>query len=236
MKGEKEMYRILVAEDDRDIAELIRFFLAGEGYETEVAYDGEAALEAFRRNPHELILVDIMMPKMNGYELIREIRRESVVPMIILSAKSQNVDKIVGLESGADMYLTKPFDTAELLAAVRAVLRRFYKLGGAEGDTGNSRITVGDMTLDMNAMCLFHEGEQIPVTHMEMKLLSVLMHSPGKVFTKEQLARAVRSDFIESDVGVIAVHISRLRVKLEADPANPQHIKTLRGLGYKFEK
>lgn len=231
------MYRILIAEDDKDIAELMRLYLTGENYEVAIGYDGLEALELFKKQEIHLAIVDVMMPGLDGYGLIEEMRKISNVPVIILSAKDRYSDKIYGLEMGADVYLTKPFNPSEVLANVKAVLRRYYKLGGQEhNEIKGSNIKVKDLTLDMNTMTVYRGKDAIALTVMEAKILAVLMGTPGKVFTREQIARAVRADYAESDIGVIAVHISKVRSKLEDSSSESKYITTIRGLGYKFEK
>ena len=230
-------YHILIAEDDEDIAELMRLYLTMENYEVHLSYDGQAAWEYFQANPVELAIIDVMMPKMNGYELMRNIRSMSNVPAVIVSAKDRNIDKIMGLNSGADMYLTKPFDPLELVANVKAVMRRYYQLGGPSGKTNEASVfKAQDLTLDINSMTIKKGETVIFLTTTEYRVLSKLIQDAGKVITKEQLIESVRADYIDSDINALAVHISNIRGKLGDDPAKPRYIKTIRGLGYKLEK
>ena len=177
-----------------------------------------------------------MMPGMNGYELIRQVRTFSNLPIIILSAKTMETDKVLGLNIGADAYLTKPFNALEVVAYVKAALRRYYQLGAeAAAPAAPHTITLGALELDTEAFILRKNGETVPLTSTELKILAKLMHSPGRVFTKAQLYECVGGAFYESDDNTMMVHISNLRAKIEDDPAKPQYIKTVRGLGYKIE-
>ena len=226
-------YRILIAEDDKDIIEVLKLYLENEGYEVESATDGAAALRVIQNEEVDLGLFDLMMPKMNGYDLIREVRRNYNMPIIILSAKREDSDKIIGLDIGADDYLTKPFNPLEVVARVRAALRRFYKLNPAS-DAGTGELQRGDLTINLQTMQL-HKGEkEIPVTATELKILMMLMKNPCRVYTKVQIAQQLNGRYFESDENTIMVHISNLREKIEEDSRNPKYLITVRGLGYKF--
>ena len=230
-------YTILVAEDDGDIVELMKLYLENDGYRVLSAPDGMAALELVRRERIDLAVLDIMMPRLNGYELTKAIRAQSNLPIIILSAKNADSDKILGLNLGADDYLTKPFNPLEIIARVKSNLRRFYELNpaGASAPDLGTRLCVGGLELDTAALALSKNGEPVALTPMEYKILACLMKAPGRIFTKVQLYEAVNGAYFESDENTMMVHISKLRDKVEDDPKNPRYIKTIRGLGYKIE-
>ena len=229
-------YTILIAEDDGDIVELLRLYLENSGYRVISADNGEKALERMKREHVDLALLDVMMPQMDGYELTRQIRKISNIPILILSARDQDYDRILGLNLGADDYLTKPFNPMEVAARINSNLRRFYELGSAAGDTGRTdRITLGELCLDADAMTVTKNGEQIFLTPTEYKILLKLMRSPGRVYTKAQIYESINGEFFENDDKTMMVHVSKLREKIEDDPKNPCYIKTVRGLGYKIE-
>ncbi len=220
---------ILIAEDDADIRGLLRLYLEGEGYRVLEAEDGAQALELAREEPPDMAILDIMMPGMNGFELTRALRKFSDVPILILSAKSQDNDKILGLNLGADDYIAKPFNPVEIVARVKAQLRR------AARTTGDV-LQVRDLSLDTASFQLTKGGEAILLTPMEYKILALLMRSPGRIFTKIQLYEGAVGPYFEGDDNTMMVHISKLRDKIEDDPKNPRYIITVRGLGYKLEK
>ena len=220
---------ILIAEDDGDIRGLLRLYLEGEGFRVAEAADGQAALELARTENPDMAILDVMMPQLNGYEVTRALRRYSDIPILILSAKSQDNDKILGLNLGADDYVTKPFNPVEIVARVKAQLRRAARTGGEV-------VRVGDLALDLTAMQLEKAGMPIPLTPMEYKILAILMRSPGRIFTKVQLYEGAAGEYFEGDDNTMMVHISKLRHKIEDDPKNPRYIRTVRGLGYRFEK
>ena len=220
---------ILIAEDDGDIRGLLRLYLEGEGFRVAEAADGQAALELARTENPDMAILDVMMPQLNGYEVTRALRRYSDIPILILSAKSQDNDKILGLNLGADDYVTKPFNPVEIVARVKAQLRRAARTGGEV-------VRVGDLALDLTAMQLEKAGMPIPLTPMEYKILAILMRSPGRIFTKVQLYEGAAGASFEGDDNTMMVHISKLRDKIEDDPKNPRYIRTVRGLGYRFEK
>mgnify|MGYP002802282354 FL=1 len=229
-------YTILIAEDDGDIVELLRLYLENSGYRVISADNGEKALERMKREHVDLALLDVMMPQMDGYELTRQIRKISNIPILILSARDQDYDRILGLNLGADDYLTKPFNPMEVAARINSNLRRFYELGSAAGDTGRTdRITLGELCLDADAMTVTKNGEQIFLTPTEYKILLKLLRSPGRVYTKAQIYESINGEFFENDDKTMMVHVSKLREKIEDDPKNPRYIKTVRGLGYKIE-
>ncbi|AEB06567.1 two component transcriptional regulator, winged helix family [Coriobacterium glomerans PW2] len=229
---------VLIAEDDGDIIEILSLYLGGSGYEVRAARNGADALEILRREQVAVALVDIMMPKMNGYDLIKAARAESQVPIIIISARAEAADKIIGLDAGADGYITKPFDPLEVTAYIRAVLRR----GGSHGHAtqslsgrGDGRIQVGDLEFDTERLCLAKGGEPIALTAAELRIVAALMSRPGRIFTKAQLYACVNGRPCDSGANSVMVHISNIRAKLEDDPLSPRFIKTVRGLGYRLE-
>ena len=227
-------YQILVAEDDPDIVQLLRLYLEKEGWRVLAAYNGLDALELARSHRIDLAVLDIMMPGMNGYELTRRLRAMSRMPILIFSAKREDADKVLGLDLGADDYLTKPFNPLEAVARIKANLRRFYELGaGAPADP--QHLQVGALSLDTAAMTLTKNGTSILLTPTEYKILLQLMQSPGRIFTKVQLYSSANGAWFESDDNTMMVHISNLRDKIEDDPRTPRYIKTVRGLGYKLE-
>ncbi|MDD5922474.1 MAG: response regulator transcription factor [Eubacteriales bacterium] len=226
---------ILIAEDDEDIVSILRLYLENAGYSVIACYDGEEALEAVQNNKTDLCLFDIMMPKMNGYDLIRTVRKSFNMPIIIISAKDKDSDKILGLDLGADDYILKPFNPLEVVARVRAALRRFYKLNPAAAEEDRAVLRSGELSVDTNRMLLYKGDQEIKVTPSEIKILIMLMRNPGRVYTKAQIYENLSGDSFISDDNTVTVHISNLRNKIEDDPRNPKYLITVRGLGYKFE-
>lgn len=232
-------HRILVAEDDKDIAEFIKLYLENEGYDVILAEDGIIAYNEMNSQKIDLAVVDIMLPGMNGYDLIKKIRENSNIPIIILSAKNLDSDKILGLDLGADDYLTKPFNPLELMARIKSNIRRYYSLGSqtdAEEDKESHIVRVGDLTLDEETITLKKGNEIITITPTEFKMMLLFMKSPGKVFTKMQIYQAVYGECYVNDDNTLMVHISNLRDKIEDNPREPKYIKNIRGIGYKIEK
>ena len=227
--------KILIAEDDEDIIGLLKLYLEKDGYELILANDGEEAFAKVLQNDISLAILDIMMPKMNGYELTKKLREVTQIPILILSAKNQDSEKILGLDLGADDYLTKPFNPLEVLARVRSLLRRSYEFK-AENVENDNIITLGEITLDDNARIIRKNGEEIQFTATEYKILALLMKKPGRVFTKAQIYECINGEYYQSDDNSLMVHIYRIREKVESDSKNPMYVKTVRGLGYKFEK
>ncbi len=227
-------YRILVADDEKEIRELLRLYLENEKYEVIEASDGQQAYELLHTNQVDLCLLDIMMPKMDGYHLLQEIRKESNVPVIILSAKNADSEKILGLNLGADDYLSKPFNPLEAVARVKSNLRRFYMLGTGEGEAKAACLQVKDLSLDKDG-CVLKKGDtQIELTSVEFRIMELFMEHPGKVFTKQQIYEyGWGEEYIIADNNIM-VCISKLRAKLSDDPG--AYIKTIRGLGYRLEK
>ena len=220
---------ILIAEDDGDIRDLLRLYLESEGYRVLEAADGAAALALARENMPDMAILDVMMPELNGYELTRALRKFSDIPILILSAKSQDNDKILGLNLGADDYITKPFNPVEIVARVKAQIRRATR-------ENSTTLTVGELSLDTATFQLTKNGQPIALTPMEYKILALLMRSPGRIFTKIQLYEGAVGNYFEGDDNTMMVHISKLREKIEDDPKDPRYIITVRGLGYKIEK
>lgn len=229
------MYNILICDDEQDIVNALKIYLANPDYHLLEAHTGQEALDALERKDIHLVLLDIMMPEMDGYELAVKIRETYDFPIIFLSAKNQDHDKILGLNLGADDYMTKPFNPLEIIARINSNLRRAYQLGYEIKDV-SSQLQNGGLILDMDAMTVKKDGENVFLTPTEFKILALLMKNPGRVFTKAQIYQSINGDFYESDENSIIVHISKIRDKLGDDSKNPEFIKNIRGLGYKIEK
>ena len=222
--------RVLLVEDDPSIRETTALGLAAAGLRVTTAADGREALLRFRQVPFDLVVLDLMLPELDGYEVCREIRKSSRVPIVMLSARSDTVDVVVGLELGADDYVTKPFELAELVARVRAALRR-----SAE-DTSDERISVADLEIDPVAFRATKAGRELELTATEFRLLLELARRPGQVFTRELLLERVWNYEYLGDSRLVDVAVQRLRAKVEDDPAHPALIRTVRGVGYRFER
>lgn len=227
---------ILIVDDDKDIIDLLKLFLEMENFFVVEASNGEVALKCLEENHIDLAIVDIMMPKMDGYQLIKKIRETLQFPILILSAKSQEVDKIIGLGIGADDFITKPFSALEIIARVQAHLRRSYEFNDKAVEGKEKQIHMGDLVLDHHSCTLYKSSESISLSATEYKILTLFMEEPGRIFTKKQIFESVWSDYYCADDNTIMVHISRLREKLEDSPKNPVYIKTIRGLGYRFAR
>lgn len=227
---------ILIVDDDKDIIDLLKLFLEMENFFVVEASNGEVALKCLEENHIDLAIVDIMMPKMDGYQLIKKIRETLQFPILILSAKSQEVDKIIGLGIGADDFITKPFSALEIIARVQAHLRRSYEFNDKAVKGKEKQIHMGDLVLDHHSCTLYKSSETITLSATEYKILTLFMKEPGRIFTKKQIFENVWSDYYCADDNTIMVHISRLREKLEDSPKNPVYIKTIRGLGYRFAR
>jgi two-component system response regulator RegX3 len=227
------MARILVVEDEETLSEAIAFLLSKEGFEVNVAATGPEAIEQFEKSGADLILLDLMLPGLSGTEVCRQIRTKSAVPIIMLTAKDSEIDKVVGLELGADDYVTKPYSSRELIARIRAVLRRGELLDSADD---GAVIEVGPVRMDTDRHVISVNGEQVSIPLKEFELLEFLMRNAGRVLTRIQLIdRVWGSDYV-GDTKTLDVHIKRLRAKIEKDPANPEYIQTVRGMGYKMER
>ena len=224
---------ILIAEDDPDIRSLLELYLKSNGYRVLTAPDGVQALKLIQEDSVNLALLDIMMPQMDGYALTRQIRSFSNIPILFLTAKDQDCERILGLNLGADAYLTKPFNPLEVVAHVHAALRRYYQLGAAE--TASPIYSIGALRLDLGRMTLEKDGQPVELTPTELKILAQLMERPGRVMTKAQIYEGINQGFCESDEKTMMVHICKLREKVEEDPKNPVYIHTVRGLGYKID-
>ena len=222
--------KILIADDDKNICELLRLYLNKEGYETILAYDGQAALDMFEQQHPALVLLDVMMPRMDGWEVCRRIRAAGGTPVIMLTAKGETFDKVLGLELGADDYVVKPFDTKEVVARIKAVLRR---CGGAE-DTRGSVIQFENLSVDLSRYELKVKGQIVDAPPKELELLYYLASHPNRVFTRDQLLDEVWGFEYYGDSRTIDVHIKRLREKLEG-ASDKWSLKTVWGVGYKFE-
>ncbi len=227
-------YKILIADDEAEIRNVLHLYLEIDGYEVVEAENGLEALEKIRREQPDLVILDIMMPGLDGYRVLRNIREQNNIPVIMLSAKDTDADKILGLDLGADDYITKPFGPLEAVARVNSNIRRFYSLG-ARGDKKMLReLTVQDLRLDLEACVLYRGGEEIELTSVEFRIMKLFMEEPGKVFTKQQLYEQGWGDeYLVSDNNIM-VCISKLRAKL--DKEGKEYIKTIRGLGYRMEK
>ena len=232
----KEQYLILVVDDDTEIVQILRTALEGAGYRVQTACNGEAAVRAADCCRPQLIIMDVMMPCCNGLVAAMRIRQNnSNVPILMLSAKAEGSDRVLGLEAGADDYLVKPFLQQELLARVRALLRRYDDLGSIRERTPDSQLQVGDVILDTAAKRLLVRGEPVRVTPTEYKLLLVLMSNPGQVFSAEELYERVWESEAFAVENTVMVHISRIREKLELNPKKPEYLKVVWGIGYVFE-
>ena len=228
------MYHILVCDDDRDIVSALTIYLTGEGYAVTGAGNGQEALDLFRQQPFDLVLMDIMMPGMDGITATAQLRAESNVPILFLTAKGEDTDKILGLNIGADDYITKPFNPLEVIARVRSHLRRYTRLGGVS--MAPNLLTVGPVMLDDGAKTVTVDGEPVSLTPLEFNILRLLMRHPGQVFSMTQIYEQVWNDTALGSENTVAVHIRHLREKIEIDPAHPRYLKVVWGLGYKMEQ
>ncbi len=231
-----EQVKILVVDDDREIANAIDKLLTMEGYEVVKAYNGLDALDALVNNNIQLILLDIMMPKLDGLSTTLKIREKKNIPIILLSAKSEDSDKILGLSMGADDYITKPFNPQELIARVKSQLRRYMYLGDMENITRSSQITVAGLSLDKDSKQLFIDGESVRLTPTEYKIMDLLMTNAGIVFSAEKIYEIVWEEPAYSIENTVMVHIRRIREKIEINPKEPKYLKVVWGIGYKIEK
>lgn len=229
--------KILIAEDDKDILNLLKLYLENDEYSVISADNGKTALELSQKEDIDLAILDIMMPEMDGYTLVKNLRKFTNIPIIILSAKNQDNDKILGLNLGADDYMTKPFNPLELTARVKSHLRRFNNFSTVpKNEDISSILTVGELKLNTETCTLTKNDIDIPITPMEYKILALLMKNPKHIFTKRKIYENISGTFFESDENTIMVHMSRIRDKIETDAKNPVYIKTVRGLGYKIDE
>ncbi|HHU17372.1 MAG TPA: response regulator transcription factor [Clostridiales bacterium] len=225
---------ILICDDDKEIVDAIEIYLKNEGYDIYKAYDGVEALDIVRREDINLIIMDIMMPKLDGMRATMKIREEKNIPIIMLSAKSEDYDKITGLNVGADDYVTKPFNPLELIARVRSQLRRYVSLGSMEKKTGVYKS--GGLVVDDEAKTVTVDGELVPVTPIEFGILKLLTENAGKVFSMSKIYEAVWNEPSFNPENTVAVHVRRIREKIEIDPKDPRYLKVVWGIGYKIEK
>ena len=225
------MTRVLVVEDEESFSDALSYMLRREGYETVVAADGVGALAEFDRAGADIVLLDLMLPGLSGTEVCRSLRARSSVPIIMLTAKDGEIDKVVGLELGADDYVTKPYSARELLARIRAVLRR----GTDPEPAADTSLTAGPVRLDVERHVVAVDGHPVALPLKEFDLLELLLRNAGRVLTRVQLIDRVWGADYVGDTKTLDVHVKRLRAKIEPDPANPKYLLTVRGLGYKFE-
>ncbi|PFK29127.1 DNA-binding response regulator [Bacillus cereus] len=229
-----EDIRVLIADDEKEIRDLLKKYLERELYIVDIAVDGEEALHLFEQNKYNLIILDLMMPKVDGIEVCRRLRNKTNIPILMLTAKDQEVDKILGLSIGADDYITKPFSVNEVIARIKALMRRFLVLGSNASTQEQTLLTFKGLTIDVNKYTVNINDAEISLTGKELELLKFFASNPEQVFTKTQLFRNVwNSNYIEDD-NTVMVHIRKLRKKIETDPSNPKFIQTVWGIGYKF--
>ena len=232
-KEAESMQNILVCDDDKQIVEAIDIYLTGEGFQVIKAYDGFEALELLDKNSVDLMIIDVMMPGLDGIRTTLKVRETSSIPIIILSAKSEDTDKILGLNIGADDYITKPFNPVEVQARVRSQLRRYTRLGGMEQKAG--KLVIGGIELDDEAKIVTVDGEAVTLTPIEYNILKFLMENPGKVFSSPEIYEHIWQEKPFGSEGSVAVHIRHLREKIEINPSEPKYIKVVWGHGYKME-
>lgn len=226
-------HHILLVEDDISIQEMVETYLVKEGFQVTIASDGEEGVNTYLKGSFDLIILDIMMPKLDGLEVVRIIREKSAVPILMMSAKDTDVDKAVGLGVGADDYICKPFSMIELAARVKAGIRRSTKYSAVESK--DEAIQIGDLIIDPINFTVEKKGRQLKLTLKEFEILKLFVKNQNRVFTKAQIYTLVWNEEYYGDDNVINVHMRRLREKIESDPSNPEYIKTLWGIGYKLE-
>lgn len=223
------MTKILVVDDEKMIVKGLRFSLLQEGWEVDAAYDGESGLELAKMTPYDMVLLDIMLPKMSGLEVCQQIREFSNMPIIMLTAKGEDMDKIIGLEYGADDYITKPFNLLEVKARMKAIMRRNHS---AEKKPGKTILTLRDLRIDSDNERVFMKGKEVNVTAKEFDLLYLLVTNPNKVYSREKLLEMIWGSEYPGDDRTVDVHIRRLREKIEENPSEPSYIQTKWGIGY----
>ena len=228
------MPKILVVDDEKVLVKGIKFNLENEGYQVEVGYDGEEAVEQARTGQFDLIILDLMMPKIDGLQACMKIREFSNVPIVMLTAKGEDMDKILGLEYGADDYVTKPFNILEVKARIKAIMRRNSRKSGKGKEAENKMITAGDLKLDREGRRVFIGEKEINLTAKEFDLIELFLRNPGRVYSRENLLNLVWGYEYIGEFRTVDVHVRRLREKLEPDPANPEYILTKWGVGYYF--
>jgi DNA-binding response OmpR family regulator len=226
--------RILLVDDEQSIQTLLSYPLQRDGYEVVAATDGQEALDRFASQPFDLVVLDVMLPRVDGLEVCRRLRARSAVPIIMLTAKAEEIDKVVGLELGADDYITKPFSLREFSSRVKAALRRADMGRELDGAEERQRLAVGELRIDFPKRTVRLAGSDVPLTFVEFEILAILARSPGRVFTRDMLLSGIWGDSSYRDPRTIDVHIRHLREKLEADPKAPGYLFTVRGVGYRF--
>ena len=227
------MMNILIVEDEQDIRELLEIHLSKEGYKIFTAEDGMKALNIFENKDIDIALLDVMIPKIDGFKVLKKIRETSEIPIIFITAREEESDKILGLGLGADDYVIKPFSPIEIIARVKAQLRRYYKYSNK---TYKTEIIIGQLMLDKESCSIYKNNIEVALNPKEYRLLEFILENPGKVYTKKQLYEIVWENSYYGDSNTIMVHISHIREKIEDDPKNPKYLKTIRGIGYKMEK
>lgn len=230
------MYNVLVCDDDREIVEAIEIYLSQEGYKVLKAYDGEEALKVLDREKVDLLIIDVMMPKLDGIRATLKIREKKNMPIIILSAKSEDADKILGLNVGADDYMTKPFNPLELTARVKSQLRRYTQLGSTIYKSNQAVYAVGGLSIDDEQKEVTVDGEPVRLTPIEYNILLLLVKNQGKVFSIDQIYESIWNEDAIGVDNTVAVHIRHIREKIEINPKEPRYLKVVWGVGYKIEK
>lgn len=230
------MYTILVCDDEKDIVDAIEIYLSQEGYRILKAYDGLQALEILKTEEVHLLLLDVMMPKLDGIHTIMKIRETSSIPIIVLSAKSQDSDKVLGLNLGADDYITKPFNPMELLARVKSQIRRYTIFGAAGQETSEQIYSTGGLVINDDRKEVTVDGEPVKLTRIEYNILLFLVKNKGKVFSIDQIYEQIWKEEAYGADNTVTVHIRHIREKIEIDPKNPKYLKVIWGIGYKVEK
>ena len=230
------MYNVLVCDDDREIVEAIEIYLSQEGYKVLKAYDGEEALKVLDREKVDLLIIDVMMPKLDGIRATLKIREKKNMPIIILSAKSEDADKILGLNVGADDYMTKPFNPLELTARVKSQLRRYTQLGSTIDKSNQAVYAVGGLSIDDEQKEVTVDGEPVRLTPIEYNILLLLVKNQGKVFSIDQIYESIWNEDAIGVDNTVAVHIRHIREKIEINPKEPRYLKVVWGVGYKIEK
>ena len=229
------MANILVCDDEKEIVEAISIYLSQEGYQIFKAYDGEQAIEMLKKEDIQLLIIDIMMPKLDGIHAMIKIREFSAIPILVLSAKSEDVDKILGLNVGADDYITKPFNPLELIARVKSSLRRYTMLGSV-APVAETTYSIGSLSVDDEAKEVRVDGEVVKLTPIEYQILLLLMKNPGRVFSTQQIYENIWNEDAYGAENTVAVHIRHIREKIEINPKEPRYLKVVWGVGYKIEK
>ena len=229
------MANILVCDDDKEIVEAISIYLSQENYQIFKAYDGEQAIEVLKQEDIQLLIIDIMMPKLDGIHAMLKIREFSAIPILVLSAKSEDGDKILGLNVGADDYITKPFNPLELVARVKSSLRRYTMLGSV-APAAETMYCIGALSVDDDAKEVKVDGEVVKLTPIEYQILLLLMKNPGRVFSTQQIYESIWNEDAYGVENTVAVHIRHIREKIEINPKEPRYLKVVWGVGYKMEK